>query len=455
MINYTNLEQQNINSKEQKEYLPILEFDSYIPDDFLHAPTSDIWFSYHIKDPITGEDLIDPTTNLQASNFVAYSVEYNGEYYWTYNVYYEEVDGLTPTPGSEDLIDKFSPVKSKIFLPQSMGESWNINVESVERNLSNGDIDLGLTIQTTYPTLMIDDYNINTGEYSVVERPSYDIDINENFYIYANNNLIFEQGLTLEYLFYELTSMFPPEISFIEERKGVYDFELNIDYSLIQDDELELKIISEKTPSYIEVNDEYLLADSADQTERFVIPTNQESFYNITFNGSSMNKTISIPYYWEGVEKKWESFTFDKLFENYYKYPTTTKDLLRVSYSDGVNTTFPDNEISSTLKINIENYPVKEMQLKKRYEGNDVIFYVDDDMHYDYENEVVVNGVSDNEKFTNEKGIVLSWDEVLNGEIEFTFTATTYKEYMFDVKLKIGNTNKLRGNGGLYEIEEI
>lgn len=455
MINYLNSEQQNKDQREDNVFLPLIEFDSYIPDDFLHAPAPDMWYTYSVTDPVTGEYLFDPTANLLATDFIAYSVEYEGEYYWTYNVYYEEVEGVTPAPGKEDLIGTYSPINNKMLLPQSMGESWDINVESVERDLSSGDVNVGMTIQTTFPTITISDFDLETGDYTVEERPSYYLGINEVFFVYANNNLILNQPLSLDYLFYDVTNLLPPELTFVEERKGVYDFNINVDYSLIQDDELELKIVSKKAPKYIKPHDEYYIADSAEQVERFVIPTDQDSIYNVTFNGTDMNKTISIPYYWEGEEKKWERFTFEKQFDNYYKYPTTTKDLLRVSYTDGVNNSFPDNEITSTLKIDIANYPIDEIELKKRYEGNDVIFYVDENMYYDYESETVVKGISEDGKFTNEKGIVLSWDEILNGELKFTFTATTYKDYTFNASLKIGNTNKLRGDDGKYEIEEV
>lgn len=451
-----NIEQNIYEDKLAEEVTPILSFESYVPDDFIYAPEPDIWYRYSITDPITGGPIVDPSTNLYATDFIAYSVEYEGEYYWTYNVYREEVDGSDPLEGSEELIDKYAPAESKILLPQSMGDTWNIEIESMERDLESGDIEVGVSFQTTYPFIEIANYDLNTKEYDVIKSPSYDIGIKENYYIYANDELISDGSLFKEYLFYDIVSVFPPEVEFDEESTKKHEVKFDIDYSLIDDKELELKIVSKKIPNYVyPLEGDYVLVDSTQQVERFVLPTNQDSLYNVSFDGTTTNETISIPYSWDGGENnKWEQFRFEKLFENTYKYPTTTKDLLMVSYTDGYTNEFPDNEIKTDLSIEIEDYPIETLPLKKRYDGDHLIFYVDENMYYDYQNEEIIIGES-NGKFENEKGLVLPWDKITNGNLNISFSVKTYKEYTFNVQMKIGNLNKLRGDGGKYEIEEV
>ncbi len=435
---------------------PVLSFESYVPDDFLYAPEPDIWYRYSISDPVTGGYIIDPTTNLYATDFIAYSVEYEDEFYWTYNVYREEVPGLEPKEGCEDLIDTYAPAETMMLLPQSMGNSWDVKIESYERDLNTGDLDIVASYKTEYPTLVIENFDYVTHDYNVVERPPFDIYVDEGVYVYVNDEMVAHEYLYYSHLFYKIISLYPNEYEYDDSRKERHEAKLHVDYSLIEDDNLDLKIIFEKHPYYYEADgdDSYLIADSTRQTERFVIPTNQDSTYNVNFEGTALNETISVPYSWEDTDNKWEDFKFEKLFENVYEFPTTTKDLLKVTYSDGYTNTLPDNSIDSTATINIDEYPISEVEVKKRYEGDSVIFYIDEPMYYDYENEEVTQGTS-SEKFENEKGLVMSWDKITEGEIEFTFSMTTYKTYTFNVSLRMGNSHKLRGDGGMYEIEEV
>ncbi len=447
-------EQQEILSTPEKEK-PELTFESYIPDDFLYAPEPDMWFRYSITDPVTGGPLLDSTTNLYATDFIAYSVEYEGEYYWTYNVYREEVPGLEPEEDSLYMIDTYTPANSKILFPQSFEGAWNVNVESFERDLHDGDLSVTMSVQTEYPHLVIDSFDFDTGEYTVSEAPPYDLYLNETIYVFANNELVFEFYSYKEYLFYEI--LFPFEIKYDESRKGKHEFTFDVDYSLFEDEDLELRFESYKTPEYShpDIDDEYVLVDSINQTERFVIPTNQETDFNISFEGTSLNKTVSIPYSWEsGENNKWENFTFNKLFSNSYKYPTTTKDLIEVSYDSGDTSVFPENQLTSEATIKLDDGREFNLPIKKRYDGDKVVFYIDENMYYDYEQEKVFIGTSDG-KFENEKGIVMPWDEVISGEIIFTFKVQSYKDYTFNFILEISDTNKLRGDNAKYEIEEI
>lgn len=449
------MNQKNNYDQYMESYIPEVEFYSYVPDDLMYAPAPDLWFKYSIKDPLTGGPLLDQRTNLVATDFIAYSVEYEGEYYWTYNVYMEEVDGYEPI--KPEFANKWSPADSMNQFPQSFLNTWDVNIESYERNLNNGDLTVLTSFQTTYPFLSLD-YDLNTNTYEVYESPSYGITGMDEARLRVNGNSIKYYKPNRYYLFYD-TTYFPELIvEYNEHAKEKHYFEFVVPNEEINNEDVEIKFtdtkILNRNPS-IGNEDTANLLNYKPQIQKALIPINDNNAYNIKFNTSSNIKEVKIPYFWlNGEPNKYETFKFEKLFKNSYDYPTTTKDLLKVTYKADEEKLFPDIIESTSATVNIDGYPKDEFVLKKKYQNNSIIFYIDEQMYYDYENENVELGYS-SDGFINENGLVLPWDDKVSGTINFSFESETYQKYNFNIELKIGNENYLRGSNGKYEIVEV
>ncbi len=436
--------------------IPEVTFDSYVPDDFIYAPEPDMWFRYSVKDPITGEPIRDPENGLYATDFIGYSVEYGDECYWTYNVYRESLYGDEAKAGDEWMDGIYSPGESKAVLPQSFLGYWNFEIESLERDVENGDIEMTMSIQTLYTTIEITDYGTGNHDYVVEELPPIDLYINEAILIYVNGELLSSEFYFKEYLFYEIVSFNPFEMRFVEERKDKLFFSIDLDYETFGEQDLEVLFLTEPTRKQVDSNSsgvDYLMPDSAIQQERKFVPISDNNNYEVSF-GTGLQNEILIPYLWNGEYEKWEVITFEKLFTNKYKYPTTTKDLLKISYTDGYTNDFPESELESEALISIDGKDDIVIPISKRYEDDGVIIYTNQVMYYDYIEKTIKLGTSNGE-FEDEQGIVMPWDEVVNGTIEFDFKIKTYKEYNFNITLKISDENKLRGKDGKYEIVEV
>ncbi len=440
------------NQYKNETYDPILEYDTVAPDDFVHAPAPDLYFKYSITDPITGEPLIDSETNLASTDFIAYSVEYEGEYCWTYNVYREEVEGLTTD--YPELVNTWAPANAQNQFPQSYEQTWDFWVESYERDLDNGDLRFTCDIQTTYPTVRMN-YDFDTGEYVVEEKPPFNVALSENIELYINDKYYGEVAPRMSNMFYTFNSD-TFTFDYNERMKEPFEFTFTLDEDELGDEDIELQINSIKyLDDDISQSGDYNISRATDQTEQVVLSTDQTTMYNLQFENENSSKEVSIPYSWYlGQPIKYETFTFEKLFTNKYEYPTTTTDLLKVSYDNEVTNTFPQTDTEFIATVDIEGYPQTDFKVKKRFEGNDAILYIDEQMYYDYDEQQVKVGTSGG-KYIDETGLILPWDDIVSGTITFTMVVHSYQDYTFNFNLQIGNSKKLRGDDGKYEVREV
>ncbi len=462
-----------------------VEFDGYVPDDFIHAPAPDLFFEYRIIDPVTGGPVIDPTSHLVAARTVGYSVEYEGEYYWTYNVYSEVAPGIEPLYTST--IDKWSQVNTALLLPCTHLGDIDIGITGLDTDLYYGDVEVEGYIKSNVSTIGIKDYDPETGDYTVVKRPPIFVGFGKHTNLFANDEYVAPEDIEFwleipeedEYedertisirrllLFYEAN--FNPvdgwDFKPYPSAEGRLYFRFTLDSEIINGENTDLEFkVYEKLPyttKSVDIseestwNGEYIWTHGEDRSYRLMIPTGENTTFKFSFDNIDKPKVVDVPYYWtEDGSMKSEKFTFEKEFENEYIYPDkVTKDLLRVNYSSGTVTDIPDNTVDASAKITLSNGFEYNLPINKRYEDNDLIVYIDQDMYYNYDEEKVMLGEST--KYKVEDGIVLPWDSITKGKIEFHMTISTYRDYDFYFEMDIGNSKVLRGDEGKYQVMEV
>ncbi len=476
-----------IKDKENSEVLPNIEFLDYMPDDFVKAPAPDLIFHYAITTP-DGEYLWDQSYLTPTVDFIGYSIEDDGEYYWTYSTKsivpnFGEIKDWHASdwnqPWEMPFYDGeyYLPIVHEYLLPQTYLGKWKFTIESIERNLINNDIDFIFRVDNNYPKHNII-VNPKTGERTIINKPSPYFTLFESDSIIVDGETIEEKPYFLDpEMFYDADDI-TGDLAFKPNKDNYGEFEYTLSHEKVGE-KINIEFISKYSEGvqdwrrygessyedevygeydWYEPDDkDYLIINEADQITKVEIDPSVNTTYNINFINDN-SKQIKVPYaMYMGSPSKSEVFTFTKLFENSYEYPTTTTDLLRLDYTDGANTSIAhmDDGINATYSIN--NVRGNVLPIKKRKEGNSIIFYVDEAMYYDKDNEAVILGEAANDEndYINEKGIVLPWDEPSSGTIEFTVNLNTYQDYTFNFELKIGSKNPLRGKDGKYEVKEI
>ncbi len=452
---YINLieQQPNIYNKSYTANIPNLEFESYIPDDFFYAPDEGLSFKYMITSPLNGDYIDDINYGGTVIDYMAYSIEKDGKYYWTYNVY--EVPNSETPPENMSLMNKWLPAMWYWQLPQSYqsGGEWDFWIDSALRNPNNGSLDISIGYKTNYPIYAIvgntsNIYNVHP----LFITPDIYAEISGD---YIKSNMFLFKDSTNFQLFYKMK--FSGGSIYLEEifdYDGQNKIDINIPWSVYEGNKVNLAIkISKDNRIYNIEGEDNIVWPNDEITYQLSIPGVYDVEYDVYFDKDEVVK-IEIPYsYSDGEYVGNETYSFQQLFDSKYKYPTTTRDLLKVDYEGMGTNIIPSYLTSPKAKVKINNYPEFEVNLKTRLESDSLIIYSDQEMFYDYDNESIVLGISSG-KYENENGIVLPWDQISSGTITFTFETESLSTNTFNIKLNIGNTNKLRGVGGKYEVIE-
>lgn len=429
---------------------PTLTFEDYVPDDFVYAPDEGLVFHYSIKDP-TGAYFPDLATATLVTDLIGYSIEVDGEYYWTYLAYRDTYDGDWPYLNNPDmdLVGKYSQVMMKGLYPQSWGSLWDFGIDGISRDIVTGEVTLIGHVRTNFTPYGVW-FDGETGEYKKGLRDNGCLFWWEDDKIIVNGEIQEHVDKTdFDSIFYD------KEGNYKENALDNHNFEITIPKEQSYDDIL-IEFVNERyyTDIMVPWMPGYIISSGLDQYEKIIIPSDQETFFDVNFN-SSPEQTIKVPYeYFMGEPTKYEEFTFYKLFEDSYKYPTTTTDLMTLSYTNGFTFNPPTLENTFvTANLQINGFEFDDIKIKHRIEENKIIFYVDESMYYDQDEEMVVLGMSSDD--INENGIVLPWDSNSNGTLTFSIELETHQHYTFNIEMKIGSDNALRGEGGKFEVEEI
>ncbi len=439
--------------------VPEIYFLDPPPSNFLHAEDEGLYFRYEIRDPVTGGYMYDENTGLYSTNYLAYSIEYEGDYYWTYNVYREVLDS---EDYSDKWVDKWLPANSIEQFPQTYFHAWDVGIEEIERNPSTGDLKVWLSEESLYTPFVLTSFDYETGDYEVELDPPK-LDMREDIQIKLNDKIIMNGES--EYFERDLNNLFwdPGETAassddiFTMEHANKHTQLFNLENEYINGEDTIITVSyypkSDNKPS---PDSDYKYEIRTDESSDLLIPTGKSREYDITFSDDLDSKKIYIPTHWVGGEvTEMSEFKFDKLFANKYIYPDViTRDLISMEYGDGITNVFPMNGMSLYATLYMDGYDKVDLKIDKRLEGGIGVVYIDEITYYDYQNEKVVFGTS-NGTYEDCQGLVLPWDEVSNGKIELTVITNTYDDYKFNFELKIGSANKLRGPGGKYEIRRI
>ena len=192
-----------------------------------------------------------------------------------------------------------------------------------------------------------------------------------------------------------------------------------------------------------------------DLSEIQELNTTSESYYDIDFKDSETKKIINPI----GVEDNnifFETLTFSKMFDDVFKTPLTTNNLIYLDYKDDLNNYkwTVDSNIDAT--INLRGYEKNQkikLTLDKIDDYNGYVFKSNNNFYYNEIDKKVHEGTSS--KWINEKGVVIPWDYENNfGTISFVLHIRTYQEYNLNFKLHIGNEFPLRGEKGKYHFVE-
>ncbi len=453
--------------KTEEAYLPRVIFDDYKPDDLYYAPGPGLEFTYRIVDK-DGNNVPDPWVAADIEAFRARSYEDNGEYYWMYETYkvpheFTKDENMRIPENSEHYWNRWASSFAEITYPQSYLKKYNIELNSFTRlieseNSGEGGILVKGEINHNFNAYR-NIYDPETREWKEGLYGNNKIDNYDTLSAYVNDTLIYEEELSIDSLYHYNkieTSKARPNYVFNPHLVEPNKFEFIIPEEEAFDQiVLEFASVSPPRQDMTIYNGDNIY-ESAPQSSVYVISADQPSTYNIDFMFDQYISTVEIPYdFYMGIPLNSEVFTMTKLFENQYKYPTTTNDLIKLDYQRGVSQQPPvitDTIISAELDI--PGVEPTSIEVKKRYEGNSVIFYVDENMYYDDESELVYIGKTEDGPI-NEKGLVLPWDTASKGTIKFTFHIDSFQEYEFNVELKVGNERPLRGNGGKYEIDGV
>ncbi len=429
---------------------PVIKFESYVPDDFVYAPQAGLYFIYTITSPTTGENMSSFDFEEEIEYYMGYSIAGDdGNNYWTYN-YYIESEGT------------WYPAMYPYQLPQTYFEPYDVKLQKVYRDTSNGNINIDIKIKTNYPEYSFL-FNEDSGKYEIFDLPPFFMDGDNSIEFWVNDEEYegnisineFNDLINTELLLYDAYLSFP-NVEVVKKEK-MFDWSkisLEVGWDQYLGKTFDVRYEISRNQSLTTTVGGEILNPVKNQEGIFSIPKIGVDDYYLRFDGSLVEE-VDIPYLWnDGEIVSSERITFKKLFDNSYKYPETTKDLLEISYTDGLNTALPSNEISTKAKVKINDYDEYEINIKKRYDGNKLIIYSDEPMYYDYINEEVKIGNSSG-AFLQEQGVVLPWDESSIGEISFEFYINSKSPRTFHLKLPIGSTNKLRGINGKYQIVEV
>lgn len=463
-----------------------------IPDNFFYAEDENLMFEYNVKDPYTGENVrieIEDDDEegvfhtFYVTDFLGYSIEFEGEYYWTYSVHYSETPEDTEFDGTNTYWTTSD--MEEWMVPTSVYGYWDLDVAEYESNLYDDGGTAKLNFQVQAPFLRVKEFYISDGEivdYKISRKPPTYYTIDDSFKIYINdvqvptsrlkinNEWVTESELTL----YNSVGIAGDEISNID---GETFIPADPDLMAVKEIEIELtqeeiengaEIRVESTPSqnkfYTQIQNGDYTYDQYRETDKKVwLSYEVENSYDVDFRNST-TEVITIPYHWkDGEEYEFEKFTFNKLFENKYEYPQTTKDLLSIEYSKGSKTNLevPDMNTKVEATLNIDDQDPIDLNVKYKLGDstniNEVLFYIDETSYYDYENQELVIGESQG-KYDDKDGLMLPWDTIVTGTIDFeiqTYDEEGEVKYTFDTSLPIGNEKELRGVGGKYTIEEM
>ncbi len=436
---------------------PEITYLSPPPDDLVHAESEGEYFFYTLTDSVTGDYLYDPDTNMFIEKGVGYSVEYNGEYYWTYSLYRVPVEGVNHDQSVENT---WAPATSVEQFPATYELSWKVEIEELTRDVESGDLSIVLSEESQYPPLQINSFDEGTYEYTLGVQEA-DIDLSEYVFV-TINGVKFGDGDD-EYYYRDLDKLYYDEGDTIASSDDIFTVDnakktthkFTIENEYINGEDVAIEIIFDPVQKRFESFDNtHYINYRNKQSVEFLLPTGDERNYDITFSDDLETKNVTVPTHWqEGEIVESTEFRFTKLFDNEYKYPDqATTDLLRLEFDNGELETFPLEGLNTYASIAYPGYPFDEFEVKSRLDGNDVILYVDQLMYYDYINETLESGTS-NGSFEDFQGLILPWDSVGSGTIYLTLFTNTYDDYQFNFQLKIGSKNKLRGDNGKYELE--
>ncbi len=451
----------------------ILEFDDYVPDDFVYAPAPDMYFEYYVKDPFGGDYVVDTFTGLYVERFMAYSVEYEGEYYWTYNVYEDYLpDDIIYSlwwwyaPWLPELYaGHWMPAMDSIAFPQTYYSNlYNVGISEVATDVETGDLDVELYTEPNMPTVAMYDYDMDTGDYKVAKIPPIYVPGETHYSIYLEGDYLDDARLDHSGIFYdadldlhtyELDFSYKPEwqsrsytsIKIPKENiDGNVELELNVKY-------IKNKMFESATTFYDD-NHNYVHLKPDDKTYRCNLPIGDNVTYKLSFDSEGRVPIVNVPYVWDELGNTIdETFTFTKLFTNEFEYPDQPiTELLRIEYTDNASDRIIEGILDSnaTIRISGKEY---EIPIKQRYDDGDIIIYTDQHMYYDYENEQVKIGEST--KYEVQEGIILPWDKSVNGTIEFHIELNTFRNLDFYFEMPFGNEKVLRGDDGKYQIMEV
>ncbi len=453
-----NLNKENVENYSFEYDLPVVEFESYIPNDFVYAPSPGMSYKYSIKNP-SGYNLYDTVKGLEVDDYMAYSViGGDGECYWTYYVHYS--GSQTPNPGYEEYKDAWVPAHSEFYFPQTFIEPMVFELKSAQRGLLTQEFIMDVYFRANYPPANIYEYPMGSGDYYLDNNYPYFINLLSSSEVKVNNSLFsdFSWDADWEGFMYFKFAFGKDEKSIVMKPVDFFYGDNTIHVRVPKEehggDKFKLTLETNYDTSYKDTINGGLVTSLKQVNYDLIVPLGEYSYYSMNFDDDNLVSEVKIPYAYNESGLKNEVYTFEKLFVNSYDYPTTTKDLLKISYSDGYSNELPDIDIDDTATLKINGYPEMEINIIERIKDNSLIISAEENMYYDYENEEVVFGLSSG-KFENEVGIVLPWDEKVSGTIEFNIVSNTNVPRTFNFKLEIGSNNTLRGPGGKYEIREV
>ncbi len=453
-----NLNKNNVENYSTGYNQPIVEFESYIPNDFVYAPAPGMSFKYSIKSP-SGHNIFDDTKGLEIDDYLAYSVVgEDGKYYWTYNVHYSDFG--TPNPGYEDYQGSWIPAYSQFYYPQTYIEPMVFDLKSAQRGLETQTIIMDVYFRSNYPPLNIYPSPVGSDNYLIDNNYPYFINLLSSSVLDVNDWMLGNYHWEADWLgtmFYKL--VIEEETKSIVMKPIDFFYGDNIIHIRVPKEEhggekFKLTLETNYEFQYQNTTDGEMLVTPEHVNYDLIVPLGEYSYYSMNFDDDNLVSEVKIPYAYNDSGLKNEVYTFEKMFPNSYDYPTTTKDLLQISYSDGYSDELPLIDIPDTATLKINGYPETEINIIERIKDNKLIISVEESMFYDYEKEEVVFGLSSG-KFENEVGIVIPWDEKVSGTIEFDIVSNTKVPRTFNFKLEIGSNNILRGPGGKYEIKEV
>ncbi len=446
-----------IDEKVNEIVYPEIKYSSVPPDDFLYADYEGQYFFYELIDPETGTYLYDYDTNTFIQKGIGYSVEYNGEYYWTYSLF-----RIPPESGGYDqsVANVWAPATSVEQFPATYDLSWKVEIDELIRDVEDGGLTMIISEESQYPPIQINSFNEETHEYTLGKQEAR-IDLEEKVYVTINDKVFGDSGYyyrELDDLYYdEGDSPAASDDVFTTDHAVKHEVRFDLEEEYIDGEDVTIEILYDPIDkTYSSFDDSHKIKYRNKQSVEFILPTGEERVYDISFSDDLEERNISIPTHWENGEiTETTNFTFEKLFNNSYRYPdTATTDLLKLKFDNGTLNTFPISNLNAVASIQMENYPFDEFEVKSRMDGNDVILYTDKTMYYDYINQSIEAG-SSNGEFEDVQGLILPWDSTAHGYIYLTLFVNTYDDYQFNFELEIGNDNKLRGDNGKYEIERL